>query len=94
MQHHMISDEKHRETVKQTSSATGRNRQKRDPNLHYFARWDREDQLKAFFTWLPTELHGAPGIDWTQLTSDVMGYLIRQFANSADAAVMAINGGV
>ncbi len=90
MQHHMTSDEKHRETVKQTSSATGRNRQKRGPNLHYFARWEREDQLKAFFTWLPTELHDAPRIDWTQLTSDVMGYLIRQFENSADAAVMAV----
>jgi hypothetical protein len=90
VQHHMTSDEKHHETAKQTSSATRRNRQNREPNLHYFARWDRDDQLKAFFTWLPAELHDAPGIDWTQLTSDVMGYLIRQFENSADAAVMAV----
>src|SRR5712692_7467229 len=87
---HMTSAEKHRETVKHTSSAARRNRQQRGPNLHYFARWDRDDQLKAFLTWLPTELHDAPGIDWTQLTSDVMGYLIRQFENSADAAVMAV----
>ncbi len=67
MQHQMTSDEKHRATVKQKSSATGRNRQKRGPNLHYFARLDREDQLKAFLTWLPTDLHDAPGIDWTEL---------------------------
>src|SRR6266568_1032216 len=90
VQHQITSDDQQRETVKQTSSATGRNRQNRGPNLHYFARWDREDQLKAFLTWLPTELHDAPGIDWTELTSDVMGYLIRQFENSADAAVMAV----
>src|SRR5258708_37768690 len=53
-----------------------------------FVRWKREDQLKAFFGWLPQELPDAPGINWTYLAPQIMGYLVKTVAHSPDAAVM------
>ena len=55
-----------------------------------FTDWDREDQLQAFFAWLPKELHDAPGIDWTTIPPGVMGYCVRTIGNSPDAAHLAI----
>lgn len=52
--------------------------------------WDREDQLKAFLSWLPAELHDAPGIDWATITPEIMGYLVKTIGNSPNAAVMAM----
>jgi hypothetical protein len=54
-------------------------------NLQRFVDWKREDQIQAFLLWLPKELHDAPGIDWTQLPSHMMGYCIRTLANSPDS---------
>jgi hypothetical protein len=36
----------------------------------------REAHLQAFLAWLPKVLHDAPGIDWKQLPSPLMGYCI------------------
>src|SRR2546425_8815491 len=61
----------------------------RNHPLRFFD-WDRESQLQAFFTWLPRELHNAPGIDWTKLPSRTMGYCVRTISDSPDAAVLAV----
>ena len=51
---------------------------------------ERETHLRAFLAWLPKVLHDAPGIDWTRLPSDVMGYLIRSVGDSLDAIPIAL----
>ncbi len=55
-----------------------------------FTEWDREDQLQAFFSWLPGELHEAPGIDWTTCSPELMGYCVRTIGTSPDAAFLAM----
>lgn len=55
-----------------------------------FTDWDREDQIAAFFPWLPKELHNAPGIDWTRFPSRTMGYCIHAIGNTPDAGVLAV----
>ncbi len=64
--------------------ATGRRR------LQNFIHWDREDQLQAFFSWLPKELHDEAGIHWAQLPVELMGYCVRAIDNSPDAAALAL----
>src|SRR4051794_12068094 len=59
-------------------------------HVRRFADWDREDQLEAFFIWLPKELHDAPGIDWARLPSRTMGYCIHAIGDTPDAAILAI----
>lgn len=90
MQQSISEDEKRDESVKQETSATKKKRRKGSINLRNFTRWDRGDQVKAFFLWLPQELHDAPGIDWEKLAPRVMCYLVRTTGNSPDAAVMAV----
>ncbi len=55
-----------------------------------FTEWGREDQLQAFFAWLPKELHDTPGIDWAKLPAPIMGYCVRTIGESPDAAHLAI----
>src|SRR5260221_4996077 len=55
-----------------------------------FIDWNKEDQIAAFFRWLPNELHDAPGIDWTRLPSRTMGYCIHAIGNTTDAGVLAV----
>jgi hypothetical protein len=55
-----------------------------------FADWEREDQLEAFFAWLPQELHDAPGIDWTSLPPQAMGYCVRTVGKNPDAVYLAL----
>jgi hypothetical protein len=50
-----------------------------------FTEWDREDQLQAFFAWLPKELHDAPGIEWTTFPPE----LVRTVGESLYAASLA-----
>src|SRR5260370_36522244 len=59
-------------------------------HAHRFVEWDRQDQLDAFFTWLPTELHDAPGIDWSKLPPQVMGYCVCTASQSPDATMLAL----
>ena len=57
---------------------------------HNFVYWDPEVQHAAFLNWLPKELHDAPGINWTQLSPNVMRYCIMTIKDSPDAAVLAV----
>src|SRR5712691_5354513 len=58
--------------------------------IHQFFHWTREEQLEAFLAWLPRELADIPGIDWTNLSPEVMGYCLRTIGDSPDAATLAI----
>src|SRR5260370_6285616 len=55
--------------------------------------WEREKQLQAFLAWLPQELHDAPGMSWTQLSAELMGYCLRAIRNSPDAAHLVLVAG-
>ncbi len=55
-----------------------------------FAYWDSEAQREAFLAWLPRELHDAPGINWTTLSPEIMGYCVKTIRNSPDATVLAL----
>ena len=50
----------------------------------------REAHLQAFLAWLPKVLHDAPGIDWEQLPSPLMGYLIRTVAQLPEVVSIAL----
>jgi acyl carrier protein phosphodiesterase len=89
MQDHIISEEARGETTGQKDSA-GEKKRRQKSGLRYFVRWDHEDRLSAFLTWLPAELQDAPGIDWSKLAPKIMGYLVRTIGNSPDAPVMAV----
>src|SRR5258708_30127601 len=58
--------------------------------IHQFFYWPREEQLEAFLAWLPRELADIPGIDWTTLSPEAMGYCLRTVGASPDAAALAI----
>jgi hypothetical protein len=90
MKQRVPSEEKQGKAVEQASSPREEKRRKGSSKSRHFTRWDREDQVKAFFSWLPQELHEAPGIDWTTLSPEIMGYLVRTIGSSPDAAVMAV----
>ncbi len=63
------------------------------PKSNHFVRfteWDREDQLQAFFAWLPKELHETPGIEWTTFPPELMGYCVRTVGESLYAASLAM----
>src|SRR6266849_4280169 len=87
MQHKIPSDEEQEENARPEA---GTAEKKRRRGQWAFVRWKREDQLKAFFGWLPQELHDAPGINWTELAPEIMGYLVKTVGRSPDAAVMAV----
>jgi hypothetical protein len=57
---------------------------------HNFDQWEREDQLRAFFAWLPFQLHDAPGVNWSLLPASIMGYCIRNMGTSPDADYLAM----
>ncbi len=61
--------------------------------IQNFIHWEREEQLQAFLAWLPQELHDAPGMSWTQLPAELMGYCLRAIRNSPDAAHLALVAG-
>src|SRR5437667_10022628 len=90
MQQQVSSDEKQGKAVEQTSSPIEKKRRKGSSKSRHFTQWDREDQVEAFFSWLPKALHDAPGIDWATLSPEIMGYLVGTIGSSPDAAVMAV----
>ncbi len=49
-----------------------------------------EAHIQAFLAWLPTVLHDAPGIDWKQLPSPLMGYLIRTASQLPEVVSIAL----
>src|SRR5438132_3615282 len=83
---HISSNEEYDEAVEQEVPAT----KKRRGGGPSFTRWDREDQLRTFFAWLPQELHDAPSIDWAAVAPEIMGYLVRTIGNSPDAVILAV----
>jgi hypothetical protein len=90
IQEHASPEKEQGELGVQKASMKKKNGQKGPGNRRNFTWWNREDQLEAFFAWLPKELVDAPGIDWTTLPAGVMGYLIKTIGDSPDAAVMAV----
>src|SRR5713101_7547889 len=77
------------DSIASTQVHEERKTQKRKHGLH-FVTWDREDQLQAFFAWLPKELHDAPGIAWTHIPPSIRGYCVHSVGSSPDAAVLAL----
>ena len=51
---------------------------------------DRATHLRLFLAWLPKILQDAPGIQWEELPSQVMGHLVRTVADHPDAAPIAL----
>jgi hypothetical protein len=49
----------------------------------------QEEYLHAFLAWLPSDLHDAPGIDWSALPPDVMLYCIRAVGAGPDVPYLA-----
>src|SRR5712692_2498276 len=93
MQQRVVSDkgrEETAETAEQTPPATRKRRRRGPIGLNGFIHWDREEQRKAFFAWLPKALHDAPGIDWMQLSPRILGYCVRTLSNTPDSAVFAV----
>lgn len=51
---------------------------------------ERSKHIRLFFAWLPPVLRDAPGIEWDQLPSQVMGHLVRSVADHPDAIPIAL----
>ncbi len=59
-----------------------------------FSDGNRALHMQALLTWLPEDLHDAPGIDWTQLPSGVIGYLVNTVGESPWASSLALAAGI
>ncbi len=59
-----------------------------------FSDGDHALHVQALFAWLPKDLHDAPGIDWTQLPSEVIGYLVNTVGESPWASSLALAAGI
>lgn len=55
---------------------------------------NRALHMQALFAWLPEDLHDAPGIDWTQLPSTVICYLVNTVGESPWASSLALAAGI
>ncbi len=51
---------------------------------------ERSNHIRLFFAWLPPVLRDAPGVEWDQLPSQVMGHLVRSVADHPDAIPIAL----
>ncbi len=54
-----------------------------------FSDGNREAHLRAFYAWLPRDLHTAPGIAWTDLCSRLLGYCVNTIGESPDKGPVA-----
>src|SRR5258708_40313483 len=92
MQYQTFSVNGHDQSVDaQTQTPSEKKKQRRGATgIRGFVHWSQEEQRKAFFTWLPCELHGVPGIDWEQFPAEVMGYCVRTIGDNPDSAVLAV----
>jgi hypothetical protein len=64
------------------------------PRRINFSDENRALHLQAFFAWLPKDLHEALGIDWTQLPSSVIGYLMNTVGEHSWASSLALAAAV
>ncbi len=55
-----------------------------------FSDGDKEAHLHAFYEWLPKDLHDAPGIAWTRLSSRILGYCVNTIGESPDKGTVAL----
>jgi hypothetical protein len=55
-----------------------------------FSDGNREAHLRAFYAWLPTELHDAPGISWANASSRILGYCVKTVGESPDKGYVAL----
>ncbi len=55
-----------------------------------FSDGNRALHMQALFAWLPDDLRDAPFIDWTQLPSAVIGYLVNTVGESPWASSLAL----
>ncbi len=55
-----------------------------------FSDGNREAHLCAFSQWLPKDLHDAPGIVWTRLSSRILGYCVHTIGESPDKGAVAL----
>src|SRR5579864_4136529 len=55
---------------------------------------NRAAHVAAFHAWLPEGVRDAPGVDWDELSSRTMGYLVRTVGASPWAAQLALGVGV
>lgn len=55
-----------------------------------FSDGDREAHLRAFYRWLPPELHDAPGIAWAHASSRILGYCVKTVGESPDKGYVAL----
>jgi hypothetical protein len=55
-----------------------------------FSDGNREAHLRAFYEWLPQDLHDAPGIAWTKLSSRILGYCVHTIGENPDKGVVAL----
>lgn len=87
--------------MKQTGKAQGsaplvtQGEQNDDQNQETASRESSKDQeraqlLQAFYAWLPKTLHDASFIDWKQLPSQTMAYLVKTVGDSPFAAHIAL----
>jgi hypothetical protein len=58
-----------------------------------FSDGDHALHVQALFEWLPDELHDVPLIDWTQLPSEVICYLVNTVGESPWASSLALAAG-
>jgi hypothetical protein len=50
----------------------------------------QQEQLRAFMAWLPSELHNAPGMNWSLLPPDVMRYCLQSMGKGPDTLYLAM----
>jgi hypothetical protein len=74
----MITTAEHRQTPRPTRSQ-GIN----------FSDGHREAHLHAFYSWLPSDLHDAPGICWAHASSRLLGYCVKTVGESPDKGYVA-----
>jgi hypothetical protein len=54
-----------------------------------FSDGNREAHLRAFYEWLSSDLHDAPGICWANASSRVLGYCVNTVGQSPDKGYVA-----
>jgi len=55
-----------------------------------FSDGNRAAHLHAFYEWLPKDLHDAPGIAWTRLSSRILGYCVHTIGENPDKGAVAL----
>lgn len=58
--------------------------------LNFSDESSRQSHLDALYSWLPEDLQTAPYIDWSQVPSSIIGYLVRTIGADVSAPYMAL----